>query len=438
MSTSMSPEAAAGLLSPDDTLGVPLGPGVAPAFLHALASRDDWDQLQVFGALMPDLFQVFAHPGVHHLSGFYGPAERFWKAAGANIDFVPAGFRGFTSVLEGLAPRVMATAASPPDVDGWMSLSLHAGATTGELLRAGTNPDRLLIVETSPNFPRTHGLGPEHPHRIHVDQADVIVESDSAPLILEDGPATDRDRAIAGFAAAFIPDGATLQTGIGGIPSAVASLLAEGPGGDYGIHSEMFTTGLMHLAKAGKVSNKRKGIHTGYSVTTFAAGTQELYDWLDDNDEVRFLPVDIVNSPDVIARNDNMITINGAVAIDLAGQVVADTIGGTQFSGIGGHEDFIAGASLELSDRSLICLPAAVLGSDGQVTSRIVGRPPEGTIITTPRHQVDVVITEYGAAELAGRTVRERAAALADIAHPDVRDELHSVAAEWPGDGPPS
>jgi len=169
----------------------------------------------------------------------------------------------------------------------------------------------------------------------------------------------------------------------------------------------------------------------GFSVTTFAAGTPELYAWLDDNDSVRFLPVDIVNSPEVISSNSNMITINGAMAVDLSGQIVADTIVGNQFSGIGGHEDFVAGAGLVLSDRSLICLPSTTT-VDGELVSRISPQLVAGSIVTTARHQVDVIITEYGTAEVRGLTVRERAKAIAALGHPQFRDELEAVAAVWP------
>jgi acyl-CoA hydrolase len=146
--------------------------------------------------------------------------------------------------------------------------------------------------------------------------------------------------------------------GIGSIPNQIATLLAEVDGTDYGLHSEMFTDGCMKLHRAGKISNSCKGQYGGVSVTTFAFGSPELYEWLDGNRDVAFLPVEIVNSPEVIGANDDMISINGALAIDVHGQVVADTINGNQFSGIGGAEDFVAGAGLELSDRSLICLPS--------------------------------------------------------------------------------
>jgi acyl-CoA hydrolase len=248
--------------------------------------------------------------------------------------------------------------------------------------------------------------------------------------VIGDPEPSDAERAIAQHVADFVTDGSTLQTGIGGIPSTVASILAEGDKGDFGIHSEMFTTGLMKLHLAGKVTNQ-KGCYDGRSITTFAAGTRELYDWLDGNEEVAFLPVHLVNSPDVIARNRKMVSINGALAVDLAGQAVADTLGGAQFSGIGGHEDFVASSGLELEDRSLICLRSSTV-VDGQRISRIAGQFPPGTIITTPRHQLDVVVTEYGVAELRGATVRERARALAAIAHPEFRDRLLAEAEEHP------
>lgn len=415
-----------------DSLAVPLGPGVPGGFLHALGERDDFEHLEVFGALLPDLYEVLTRPGVHYRSGFFGPAERFLRDSGASVDFVPADFRRFEPVLHRLRPRVVATAAAMPDGE-WVSLSLHAGASVDELHAAGADPERLLVVECSPHFPRTRGIEPEHAHRLHLDEIDVLVQSDRTPLNLADAPATEAERAIARHALEYIADGSTLQTGIGGIPSQIASLLADGPMGDFGIHSEMFTSGLMRLHRAGKVSNRKGGRFDGVSITTFAAGVPELYEWLDDNADVRFLPVKVVNSPEVIAANRHMVTINGALAVDLAGQVVADTIGGTQFSGIGGHEDFVSGPGLSADGRSLVCLPASSTVG-GQFVSRILPSLPAGSVVSTPRHQVDVVITEFGAVELAGRTIRERAVALASIGHPAVRDSLTAAAATWPRD----
>lgn len=424
-----SPAAAAAFVRGTDTLAVGLGPAHPCALLHALGDRDDWVDLQAFGALLTDLYAVFTKPGVHFRSGFFGPAERFLRDSGADVQYVPADFRRFGPIIEALAPRVMATAASAPDADGYCSLSLHAGATVEALHRAGADPDRLLIVEHSPHYPRTFGLMPDHPHRLHLDEIDVIVESDASPVDLADAPADEIDRAIAEHASRYVHDGATLQTGIGAIPSLIASLLCESAGGGYGVHSEMFTTGLMNLHRAGKVTNTNKGTFSGFSVTTFAAGTPELYEWLHENESVRFLPVEVVNSGDVIAANDNFISINGATAVDLYGQVAADTINGRQYSGTGGHEDFLAGAGLQSDDRSLLCLRSSSV-IEGQLLSRITENLGPRMAVTTPRHQVDVIITEYGSAELKGRTVRERALAMVQIAHPNFREELAITAAQ--------
>ncbi len=423
-----SPETAAAMFEPVDRLGIPLGPGQPTALLHALGKRTDWEDFRVFGALLVDLFPLFAREGVRLRSGFFGPAERALRAAGHAVEFVPADFRRFEEIAHRFGARVVATAAAPPDAEGRLSLSLHAGATVSEIRQAGRDPSRLLIVETSPRYPRTLGLPPDHPHSIPLEEVDVWIEGDADPIELPDAPTGEVERSIASNLAPFIRSGATLQTGIGGVPNAVVELLAHGSGGDYGIHSEMFTTGLMRLHEAGKISN-RKGIYDGVSITTFAMGSRALYDWLDRRECVRFLPVDIVNDPAVISRNRRMVSINGALSIDLFGQIVADSIDGVQHSGIGGHEDFLAGVGRTAAGRSLICLPS-MARVDGVDRSRIVARLAPGSLVTSPRHQVDVVVSEYGIAELAGRTVGERARALAEIAHPDVRESLRESAHE--------
>jgi acyl-CoA hydrolase len=404
-----------------------MGPGQPGAFLQALGERDDWKALEVFICFLSEPYRLFSRPGVSLVCPFFGPIERALRDAGCDVAFLPGDFRRFTLFANQFAPRVVTTAACPPDADGWMSLSVSAGAMVNEILRCGRDPERLLVVESNPRMPRTLGIPPDHRHAVHVDDVDVLIESDRDPLSIPDPEPNEVERGIAEHVGSFVSDGATLQTGIGGIPGAIAGLLAERPGGDYGIHSELFTDGLMRLHKAGKVSNARKGIFEGLSVTTFAMGTPELYTWLDGKESVRFLPVEWINTPSIISRNRNMRSINGALMLDLAGQVVADSIDGRQYSGIGGHEDFTSGASLESDDRSLICLPSTVT-SNGQPLSRIVARLSAGSIVTTPRHQLDIVVTEYGAAEVAGLTVRGRARALAELAHPDFRPELRREA----------
>ncbi len=217
---------------------------------------------------------------MHYLTGSSGRPSGSSCDAGADVQFVPADFRRFARIAQ-RSPRVMATAAAPPDADGYLSLSLHAGATVARAAPLRRRPRPAADRRGQPQVPAHLRHRPDHPHRLHLDEIDVLVKPTGTPSCFADAEPTDVERAIAELAGRFVPDGATLQTGIGGIPSTSWPLLAEGDGGDYGIHSEMFTTGLMRLHQAGKVTNPRKGIYDGFSITTFAAGIPELYEWLD-------------------------------------------------------------------------------------------------------------------------------------------------------------
>ena len=409
-----------------DSLGLPLGPAQPAALLEHMGTRKDWEDLRIFGALVTVLSDVFNHPNVHYLSGFFGPLERLLRDSGANIGFAPADFRRFMPLLAAIAPRVMATSAAPPDADGWCSLSLHAGANVAENHAAGADPDRLLVVEVSPHHPVTYGLG-EHDHRLHLDEIDVLIESDASPYEIVDAPATDVERAIAEFVSAMVPDGATLQTGIGAVPNVVASILAAGDGGGYGIHSEMFTNGLMRLHQAGKVTNTNKGQFDGEVDHHVRRWDPRAVRLAARERRGRVPPGRRGELTGDHRRQRSMVTINAALAVDIHGQVVADTRSGEQFSGIGGHEDFVAGVGLSLTDRSILCLPSTYRAGEA-VHSRIVPWFDAGTVITTPRHQVDVIVTEFGVAELQGKTVHQRGEALAAVAHPDFRDGLRQAA----------
>jgi acyl-CoA hydrolase len=422
-----TPQEAAALVRPTDTIGFGLGPAIPDAFLTALGDRDDWVELILGGALMLNYYSVCTHPGVSYRCGFFGPAERLLLSQGHNVEHVPGGFRQFAPILTRFAPRIVTAQGAPPDENGNVNLSLHLGATRPELLKAGHDPERLLIMEVNPNLPRTSSLQPKFDNTIPLDAIDVLVEADGVPFSLEEAAPDDVDMGIARIALRYVTEGSTLQTGIGTVPNIVASELASGPLGDFGIHSEMFTNGLMRLHQAGKVTNTSKGLFDGVSVTTFTLGSSDLYRWLDGNNQIAFLDVEVVNDPSVIAQNKKLVSINGALSVDLYGQVVADSIDGRQISGVGGHEDFVAGAELQADARSLICLRStATVG--GKTVSRIAPVLPAGSVVSTPRHHTSVVITEYGAAELAGLTVRERAHALVEVAHPDFRDELRNAA----------
>lgn len=419
---------AASLVRARDTVGFGLGPANPDAFLTALGDRDHWEALELGGALLLGFYEVLRRPGVRYRCGFNGPVERYYLSEGARIEHVPGGFRQFAPILARFAPRVMAVQAAPGATGDEVNLSLHYGATRDELLRAGRDPERLLVVEVNPHLPRTATLPPRFDNTLPMDAIDVLVEADGIPFALEPPPATEVDIAIAEHALEYVGDGATLQTGIGAVPNLVATRLAEAPGGGYGVHSEMFTDGLMRLHEAGKVTNDAKGQFEGVSVTTFALGSAELYRWLEGRADVAFLPVDVVNDPGVVGRNARMVSINGALSVDLYGQIVADNVGGHQISGVGGHEDFVAGPELHLDAHSLVCM-ASTVTVGGELRSRIVPELPAGAVVSTPRHHTGVVVTEHGSADLMGMTVPERARALAELAHPRFRDGLRVAAA---------
>src|SRR4051794_6152147 len=205
MARTVTAEEAAALLRPTDSLGLPLGPTQPAALLHALSARDDWEELRIYGGLVTVLAEVFSHPKVHYLSGFFGPIERLLRDSGANIGFAPADFRRFGPLLTAQNPRVMSTAVSLPNADGWCSLSLHAGATAAEMKRAAADPDRLLIVEAPPHLPTPRGFEPVYRHAVHMDDVDIYLESDELPVTIDDAPPTEVDRAIAANVASLVP-----------------------------------------------------------------------------------------------------------------------------------------------------------------------------------------------------------------------------------------
>jgi acyl-CoA hydrolase len=416
---------AVALLRPDDTLAVPIATGQPPAFLAALGERDDWTSLVAFGGLLVEPYAFLQHSGVRFISGFYGPIERMVCAAGGNVDYLPADFLGWDRYARLAAPRVVATAVAPMDERGFFSLGLHAGATFDAFLAAARDPDRIAIAEVIRDLPHVYGLGRYGGHRIHVSAVDCVIESDRSAFVLPEIPITDTDHRIAAHVEALIEDGATLQFGIGGIPNSVAQLLARGHKGDFGVHTEMFVDGIMHLHEAGKVSN-HKGIFDGFSIATFGAGSAELYRWMDRNREVRMLPVAQVNDPAIIRRNRHMVSINGAIAVDLFGQIMADTIGPRQYSGVGGHELFVIGAHDSVGGKSIICLRSLAV-VNGEPVSTILPALPTGTPVTTPRHHVQYVVTEHGVANLGMLTATARREALIAIAHPDFRATLRAA-----------
>ncbi len=415
-------EEAVGLVRPRDTIATGLASGQAVGLLEALGKRDDLEYVRLYIGLMILPYSFLLNPKVHVLSGFFGPIERAARAQGCNVEYVCEDFIGLERLALKLKPRVVFAPTTLPDDEGFLNFGAHSGATTRPFMEAAKDNQRLAIAEANPNMPAVAGL-PEHGgNRIHVSEVDYWVENPSTLTTLPVAEPSAEELAIADYVAAEIDEGANLQFGIGAIPNEIARILAAGDRGDFGIHTEMISDGVMHLHQSGKVLNRRT-VYENVSVATFALGSKALYDWLDDNPVVRMLPVSAVNEPSVVSRMDKFVSVNGALAVDLLGQVAADFVGGSQYSGVGGHELFVTGAEGAPHGKSFLCLKStATVG--GERRSTILARIGGDIAVTTPRHHVQQIVTEYGVAHIEGLGDRERARALVEIAHPDFRDEL--------------
>ena len=298
---------------------------------------------------------------------------------------------------------------SVPDQQGYCSFGVSVDYT-----KPAAESAKLVIAEVTPNMPRTLGDA-----FIHVSEIDYIVECDTAPLILKPPAISAIDEAIGGYCAELIKDGDCLQLGIGAVPDAVLGFLQDKK--DLGIHTEMFSDGVVDLVEKGIVTCSRKNYHRRKMVASFFMGTEKLYKFIHDNAFVEAYSFDYTNAPEVISKNDNMVSVNSALQIDFTGQVASDTIGYKQYSGTGGQADFVRGATHSKGGRSILAFHSTAQGGKA---SRIVPHLDEGAVVCTTRADVHIIITEYGIANLRGKSFPERAKALISIAHPDFRDEL--------------
>ncbi len=355
----------------------------------------------------------YAQPGMEasfrHNALFVGASTR--KAVEEKrADYTPCFFsevpRLFRDKL--LPVDVVLLQITPPDQDGFCSYGVSVDYTQPAAEHAAA-----VICQMNSELPVTGGA------KIHLDQLHCIVEQNESLIELKPPQIGEIERKIGEYVASLIPDGATLQLGIGAIPDAV--LLFLGDKKDLGIHSEMFSDGVVFLAESGVVTNRKKTIHTGKFVATFLMGTRKLYDFVHNNPGIEMRSVDYVNDPYIIGQHDKMISINSAIQVDLMGQVNAEMIGSRQFSGIGGQVDFVRGASRSIGGKSIIALPATA--SNGKI-SRITAELDRGAAVSTSRNDVHYVVTEFGIADLRGKSLKERAKALIAIAHPDFQAAL--------------
>ncbi|MEW5818875.1 MAG: acetyl-CoA hydrolase/transferase C-terminal domain-containing protein [Cyanobacteriota bacterium] len=346
---------------------------------------------------------------------FVGPGSRK-SVAERRSEFIPSYFSELPRLFnEKIIPVDVAILhLSPPNENGYLSYG-----TSPDYIKAGAENAKMIIAEVNQQMPYTYGS------LIHVSELNYLVETDRPLYELQPAKLTEVEESIGKSVAELIPDGANLQLGIGGIPDAILNYLYDKK--DLGIHTEMFSDGVIDLYEKGVITNKYNNLNPGRFTTTFVMGTRKLYDFVHKNEAINFYPVDYTNSIMIAARVNNLISINSAIQVDLHGQVCADTIGYTQYSGVGGQVDFVKAASLSKGGKSIIALSST---AKNNTISRIVLKLTDGACVTTSRHDVHYVATEYGIVNLKGKSVEDRAKSLIGLAHPNFRDQLTREACE--------
>lgn len=416
------------MIRPTDSLSCSIAGGQPRTLLNALSQLPAIEQLSIFTGLLAFPYPVLSNPNVQLTSGYYGPIERQLNEMGFNVGYMPLPFRAFETYVKAFQPRVVMTTLGPMDSEGYFSFGIDSEAAYRPFMDASRDPARLAVAELNPKMPVVRGLPGLGDNKIHVSEVDFLVEAESSPLEIPAAQATEVELKIAENVAPLIRDGDTMQFGIGAIPNEVARILAASDKGDFGIHSELISDGFLTLMESGKVSNRHKTINPFQSVFSFALGSQKLYDYLDERNgknqgRVVAAPVSYVNDPAIIAQHRNMVSINAGFLIDLAGQVCSEAIGEKQYSGVGGQLEFVQGAFFSPGGRNIICIKST-FAKDGKLFSNIVDHLPEGSIVSTPRHYLQYVVTEYGAVDLFGVPDEDRPLKLISIAHPDFRADL--------------
>ena len=421
-----TPEEAVKLVKDGDWVDYSVGIGFPVLLDAALAKRkDELRDIKIRGSLAMQPIQAVEQDRERrtftynswHCSGY----ERKLCDEGL-CNYIPMIFRNMASYYRRyLTVNVAMISVAPMDSKGFFNFSM-VNCTTRAILDAAD----LIILEVNEHMPHVYG-GQED--CIHISEVDVVVEGAHKPLAqLPIPPATEIDEKIASLLLPHIPDGATIQLGIGGMPNSVGKLMAESDLKDLGMHTELLSDGFVDLYEAGKLTNSRKTLHRGKGVFGIALGSQRLYDWVGENQGLLSFPMDYVNQPSVMAQMENMISINNCNAIDLYGQVSSESAGTRHISGTGGQLDFSTGAYDAPGGKGFICMTSSYRDKAGNLKSRILPKFTQGDIITTPRTQAFYIVTEYGIVNLAGRSTWERAELLISLAHPDFRDELIAAA----------
>jgi itaconate CoA-transferase len=395
--------------------------GEPPALLAAVADRaraGGFTKITMSSLLpLPTSAQTILSDdvqGVIEFNSMFASGADRKRIADGQACFTPAFFHQVPRLYtEFMDVNVALVCVSRVDKHGYMSLGTNIDTNKAAIAAAD-----VVLAEVNPRMPRVHGDS-----WVHVSEVDAIVEHDAPLFELPVPPAREEDQAMGDRIAAMIPNGATIQLGIGGVPNAVALSLMQHR--DLGIHTEMFVDTMVDLIESGVANGSKKTFHPGKAMYAFAAGSRRMYEFLDDNPVIEARPVDYVNYPPNIARNNDMISVNSTIEIDLTGQCCSESIGHQQYSGTGGQHDYARGAFDSPGGKSIIALYSTA--RSGEV-SRIVPTLRPGAVVTTPRTEVHWVVSEYGAANLKGRSGRERAKALIGLAHPRFREELEQEA----------
>lgn len=400
-----------------DCIIIPTGVGEPPQLLTALSEQrrrfNDVCVAQILALRKYGYLDPATVSHVRHVSMFYGPASRPGGQAGW-IDFIPNYFSEIPQLIEqnNIAANVVFSMASPMDEHGYFALSLATDYTMAAVAKA-----RTIVLEVNANVPFTHGEC-----HVHVSQVSALIES-SDPLFEVGMPVINPVQAAIGkYVGEMIDDGATLQIGFGAIPDAVVIQLAEKH--DLGVHTEMIGDGILALVEAGAVTNRKKNFHPGKMLATFALGSQKLYRFMHHNPMLEMHPVSYTNDPAIAGLNDNLMSINATLQIDLLGQCGSESLGGSPYSGTGGQSDFVRAANRSKGGKSFIVLPSTAKNDS---ISRIVPTLADGTHISTSKNDINYVVTEFGVAQLRGKSNRQRAEELISIAHPNFRAELRAA-----------
>lgn len=417
-----SAEECAKLVESGDRLWIPPIQSTPIALTNAIAARaDELRDVEIWAAMLMTEYP-FMRPGLEksfrYHSYFLSGIERKLRPLGA----VDAASIAYTYLQEAydtvIRANVVVTEVSEPEPDGTVCFGPTGGATNPCAMGTATK----FLLQVNPNVPFIYGEG----NSMNIKDATAICYDDHPLLTMPDVKPTEVEKAIADLVAEQVPDGATIQLGIGGLSGAIGYDLRKRKG--LSVHSEMFTQSMMSLAKEGALTNDRKNHNPGVAVFGFAAGEKDLYEFLDHNPAVSQRPLSVINQPTEIAANDNLFSINSCISVDLTGQVASEAIGGKQISGIGGGLDFVRGARKSKGGRSFVCVASARRNKEGRLISNIVPTLPAGTVVSIPQSDVDAVVTEYGIADLANRSLADKARALIAIAHPELRRDLTQAA----------